>query len=106
MTSRIEEILIEGKKETLPNKKLMFSILNQIPEKKNNVSNIVIKSPYLRVVFTQVMSLCLLLVIVYPTYDVDDQTQINRDLSSIDIQAEEFETYMDQTDYEEPSALI
>ena len=109
MTSKIEEILISGKKEILPSEDLMFSILNQIPEKKNNIPNVsktFIKSPYLKIVFTQVMSLCLLLVIVYPTYKVEyENTQIEKEFTSIDLQIEEFEIYMDSTDYEEPSVL-
>lgn len=110
MTSKIEEILISGKKEILPSEGLMFSILNQIPEKKNNytpnVSRMFIRSPYLRIVFTQVMSLCLLLVIVYPTYKVEyEDIQLEKEFISIDSQIEEFETYMDSTDYEEPLML-
>lgn len=106
MTSKIEEILISGNKEILPSKDLMFSILNQIPEKKNNVSKIVIKSPYLRIAFTQVISLCLLLVVVYPNYKViNNDIQIEKEFNIIDSQNEEFELYMDQTDYDESLVL-
>lgn len=110
MTSRIEEILIEGKKEILPNEDLMLSILNQIPEKKNNYAintkKILIRSPYLRIAFTQVISLCLLLVVVYPTYEIKySDFQIEKEFTSIDSQIEKFEEYMDKTDFEESSVL-
>ena len=106
MISKIEEILIEGKNEILPNREMMFSILNQIPEKKNIVSTVLIKSPYLRTVLTQVISLCFLLIVIYPTYKIEqDNINIQNEFDLIDKQNDEFGTLMDQTDYDESFML-
>jgi hypothetical protein len=108
MTNTLEKVLQVGGKEILPREDLMFSILNQIPEKKNTfVSTRNIRSPYVRIVFTQLVSLCLLFVVVYPTHISSPlaPSAIDEEYSLIDTQAEEFELYMDQTDYDEPLVL-
>lgn len=108
MTSTIERILQEKGKEILPKEDLMFSILNQIPEKKNTfVSTRTLRSPYVRIAFTQLVSLCLLFVIVYPTHISEPSLllSIDEEYSLIDNQTEQFELYMDKTDYDEPLVL-
>lgn len=106
MKSKIEQILIEQKENFNPREEVLFSILNQIPEKRIK-SNIVIKSPYFWMSFAQVISLCFLLIVVYPTYkNNSDEIKIEQDFAKTDSQMEAFESFMDSTDYDDSSSMI
>lgn len=63
-----------------------------------------IRSPYIWIAITEIVTLCSILFALYPTLSVDYyNTQIDNEFISIDAQNDSFQVYMDTTDFDEPT---
>lgn len=68
-TNTIEQALTMYKETVSPSTERLSAILSQIPEQKTLEGRRAIRSPYTWFVVSQFVSLSLLLIVVYPTYN-------------------------------------
>lgn len=62
-----------------------------------------IRSPYIWIAITEMVTLCSIMFALYPTLKVEmDDAKIRQEFNMIDIRNDEFQLYMDSTDYDEP----
>lgn len=63
-----------------------------------------IRSPYIWIAITEMVTLCSIMFALYPTIKVEmADAQINQEFNIIDSQNDEFQLYMDSTDFDEPT---
>ncbi len=63
-----------------------------------------IRSPYIWIAITEMVTLCSIMFALYPTIKVEmADAQINQEFNIIDSQNDEFQLYMDTTDFDEPT---
>lgn len=109
----IEEAILMYKENVSPSRKNLEMILSQIPEQKTK-SNLVqpnkvkearaIRSPYIWIAITEMVTLCSIMFALYPTLKVEMyDAKINQEFNIIDTQNDEFQLYMDTTDFDEPT---
>ncbi len=103
-TNTIEQALLMYKETVSPSRKNLEMILSQIPEQKTKEEARAIRSPYIWIAVTEIMTLCSILSALYPTLSVNYyNTQIDTEFSIIDAQNDSFQVYMDTTDFDEPT---
>lgn len=94
-------------KETVsPSRDMLVSVLNQIPEIKELSANDrrVIRSPYIWVVFTQFVSVCLIALALYPSFFSGPvpsaDSYKDNPFYAIDTQVDAFEAGINEEDYQ------
>lgn len=123
----LEMILSQIPEQKIP---IILSSLNEIPEKamlstemytsynegesssfdavfrqnSKNKKARAIRSPYIWIAITEMVTLCSIMFALYPTIKVEmADAQINQEFNIIDSQNDEFQLYMDTTDFDEPT---
>lgn len=131
--NQIEQSLLMYKETVSPSQENLKAILSHIPEQKtkNSLSNLneiefdlrpshesadstfrqtsktkkarAIRSPYIWVAVTEFVTLCSIMLALYPTINLEmSNNQIDQEFNIIDEQNDTFQLYMDSTDYDEP----
>jgi hypothetical protein len=63
-----------------------------------------IRSPYIWIAITEMVTLCSIMFALYPTLRIEMvDAQINQEFNIIDSQNDDFQLYMDTTDFDEPT---
>jgi hypothetical protein len=85
-----------------PSEDRLHKILSQIPEQKTHKERRAVRSPYIWLAITQVVTLCSIMIAVLPT--ITDPSHLSNPYYSIDRDIETFETSIDAQDAE--TALV
>lgn len=95
----IEKALTMYTETVSPSKKNLHAILSQIPEQTKQEERSAIRSPYRWLIASQFVSLCLLLVAIYPAYTsrTDDPDYY---FLGIDQEVAQFEANLNAEDYQ------
>lgn len=102
--NKIEEAILMYKENVSPSRKNLEMILSQIPEQKTKEKARAIRSPYIWIAITEMVTLCSIMFALYPTLKVEMvDAQINQEFNIIDAQNDDFQLYMDTTDFDEPT---
>lgn len=101
-TSGVESALAMYRETVSPSRSMLHSILNQIPEQNIKTNNVrAIRSPYIWLGFTQVMTVAVILLALVPTLS-DTYLYRNDPFYAVDRQVEEFERNLNEEDAQIP----
>jgi hypothetical protein len=94
--TNLEQALVMYRETVSPSQDNLHVILSQIPEQLEQKRGRVIRSPYIFLLASQCVSLCMLLLVVYPTY-VAKRNSPDFYFYAIDTQVDSYEAALDTT---------
>jgi hypothetical protein len=97
-TNQIEQALLMYKETVSPSDKGLQDLLSQIPEQKKKEAGRAIRSPYIWVTITQAVTVCCLLLVLYPSLIQNSPSYEKDPFYSVDQQVESFEQELTNED--------